>query len=158
MKRIILLSAVLGIFVFQLSAQTKTEKIKELFVTMRVDETMKSMMDNMSGLMQKQALLYGNTKKDSIHQRMDSSYKIYMKEEIVAFTKKVIDRDMVDLYAKYFSIEEIQKYIDFYKTPEAQKMISVLPGIQKDLMSNMISKDMPELMGRLKKKIEEIKS
>lgn len=118
MKRIILLSAILGIFVFHLSAQTKSDKIKELFVTMRVDKTMKSMMDNMSGLMQKQALLYGNTKKDSIHPGMDSSYRIYMKEEIVAFTKKVIDRDMVDLYDKYFSIEEIQKYIDFYKTTE----------------------------------------
>lgn len=37
-------------------------------------------------------------------------------------------------------------------------MISVLPGIQKDLMSNMISKDMPEFISKLIKKRKEIKS
>lgn len=158
MKKIILLASVLGIFVFQLTAQTKIEKIKELFVIMRVNETMKSTFDNMTAIMQQQASLYAKTKKDSTYSRNDSSYKDYMKEELIAFTKNVIERDMVDLYAKYFSIEEIQKYIDFYKTPEGQKWISVLPGIQKDLLFNMISKDMPEFISRLKKRREEIKS
>jgi len=158
MKRIVLLTAIFGIFVFHLSAQTKSEKIKELFVTMRVDETIKVMSDNISALMLKRASLFGKTKKDSIHSPIDSNYENTMKEEIIAFTKKVIDRDMVGLYDKYFSIEEIQKYIDFYKTPEGQKMISVLPGIQKDLMSNMMSKDIPEFISKLVEKRKEIKS
>jgi hypothetical protein len=58
---------------------------------------------------------------------------------------KLINEDMVVLYDKYFSQAEINDFISFYKTPSGQKMINMTPDIQKDLMTVMMQKYMPEM-------------
>lgn len=147
MKRLIVLTALLASFSLQLSAQTKKEKIVELFKLMKTDKMMVSMIDNMSKMFPKSSL--GDPQKDSI-------YQAYSQKESLAFVKKLLDDNMVDLYDKYFTMEEIQFYINFYKTPEGQKMLDVSPSIQKDFIAKMMASDMPEFQERMKEKAEEI--
>ena len=41
---------------------------------------------------------------------------------------------MVDLYARYFTEQEIRDLIDFYQTPTGQKSIAVMPALMQDSM------------------------
>lgn len=151
MKRVILIIACFGFLTLHLSAQSKKEKITELLALMNSDKTVNAMVDNMTRMFPAKASNTNDIRKDSI-------YKAYVKEEMIAYSKKMYGKDMVDIYDKNFSIEEIQKYIDFYRTPEGQKFLSAMPGIQKDIMANMMTKDMPELQAKFKKKLEELQN
>ena len=90
--------------------------------------------------------------------RKDSLYNGYLRTEMQTIMKQGMDKRVVDIYEKYYTIEEIQKYIDFYKTPEGQKLLDTMPLIMKDLMSGMMEKDFPDMKERMTKKIEEIKA
>jgi hypothetical protein len=150
MKRTALSILFLAGFSCMALSQSKRDKILALFQLMRTEQQIASMMDNMS-MIQTMALKSNNVSKDSAMQA-------YMKEENISMLKKIQSTTMVDLYDKYFTIAEIQKYIDFYKTPEGQKMLEVMPNLQKDLLTNMMNKDFPEMQERLKKRMEQLKN
>jgi uncharacterized protein len=84
-------------------------------------------------------------------------FMAYAIDETKALVKKMINEDVVQIYDKYFTDKEIQKYLDFYKTPEGKKMLDMTPAIQTDLMTVMMNKYMPELQEKFKKKLEELK-
>ena len=150
MKRTALSILFLAGFSCMALSQSKRDKILALFQLMRTEQQIASMMDNMS-MIQTMALKSNNVSKDSAMQA-------YLKEENISMLRKIQSTTMVDLYDKYFTIAEIQKYIDFYKTPEGQKMLEVMPNLQKDLVTNMMNKDFPEMQERLKKRMEQLKN
>jgi hypothetical protein len=153
MKKVIMLSLLIGALSFNVSAQTKKEKIVQLIDLMQSDKMINSMFDNMSNMFKQQASGLKDAKNDSIQE----VFMKYVMEETKAFTKRLINEDMVEIYDKYFTDKEIQKYIDFYKTPEGKKFLDQMPNIQKDLMNNVMSKYLPELQEKFKKKLEELK-
>lgn len=65
--------------------------------------------------------------------------------KIKSITKRLINEDMVSLYEKYYTQEDINSYIKFYKTPAGQKLIITMPDMQKDLMNIMMTKYIPEI-------------
>jgi uncharacterized protein len=72
--------------------------------------------------------------------------------------KRMMDEDMVVIYDKYFTESEIKDYIAFYKSSSGQKFVNTTPLIQKDLMTVMFQKYMPEMQKAIKEKMEELKA
>jgi hypothetical protein len=72
-------------------------------------------------------------------------------------SKRMLNEDMLILYDKYFTQEEINDFIYFYKTPSGQKYINSTPEITKEMMTIMMQKYMPEIKNAMMGKIEEKK-
>jgi hypothetical protein len=71
--------------------------------------------------------------------------------------KKVMDEEMVDIYDKYFTQQEINDFITFYKSKSGQKMVAREPDIQKDIMIIMMKKFTPEFQQSMMNEMEEIR-
>ena len=69
--------------------------------------------------------------------------------------KREINEDMVNIYDKYFSQNEINDLVSFYKSPSGHKFVKVTPDIQKDLMMVMMQKYGPEMQKSIRAKIDE---
>ena len=137
-------------------SQTKQESIKELFHLMQqdslVDKMFSSMIPSMMNQMKSQLQIKYSLVNISSNEMMKSTM-----QTVKEITKKMMDEDMVALYDKYFSQNEIKDYIAFYKSPSGQKMLKVTPDITKDLMMTMVQKYMPEIQKTVKAKAEEMK-
>lgn len=71
---------------------------------------------------------------------------------------RLLNEDMVDIYDKYFTIEEIEDFTIFYKSRSGQKMLNQMPDITKDVMAIMSTKYQKEFQQSFMKDIEEIKN
>jgi hypothetical protein len=71
---------------------------------------------------------------------------------------KLVNVDMVDIYEKYFTIEEIEDFTAFYKTKSAQKLLAQMPEITKDIMTIMSTKYQKDYQATFMKDVEEIKN
>jgi len=152
MKKVFLFALLVIFMSVNLSAQTKKDKIIQLFGLMNSDKMISTMVDNMSKMFQNQSSEIKNEKKDSIQKE----YFSYVMVETKEFSKKLINEDMVNLYDKYFTEPEIQKYIDFYNTPEGKKFIEQSPNLQSDLMTNIIKNYLPDLTKKFRNKLDEL--
>ena len=152
MKKVFLLATLVILMSFNLSAQTKKDKIIQLFGLMNTDKMVNTMVGNMSKMFQNQSSELKNSKNDSIQQE----YFSYVMSETKEFSKKLINDDMVNIYDKYFTEQEIQKYIDFYNTPAGKKFIDQSPNIQNDMMTNVINNYLPDLKTKFKNKLDEL--
>jgi uncharacterized protein len=134
---------------------TKQESIKELFHIMKqdsmIDKTFSSMLPAMLNQMQGQI-------KDSASRARSKEMMNSTMQTVKEITKKLRNDDIVIIYDKYFSQEEINDFIKFYKSPSGQKFIKVTPDIQKELMTIMMQKYLPEIQKSMKAKMEEMKS
>ena len=119
MKKVILFATILVFTSFNLTAATKKDKIIQLFGLMNSDKMINSMVDNMSKMFQNQTSELKNARKDSIQK----VYMEYVMDETKAFSKNLINNDMVIIYDKYFTENEVDKYIEFYQTPEGKKLL-----------------------------------
>jgi len=153
MKKIILLSSLIVFMSFNVSAQNKKDKIIKLFELMKTDKMMDSMVDNISNMFANKNTGLKDAKNDSIQKE----YMNYVMEETKTLSKRLINEDMVTLYDKYFTEPEIQKFINFYLSPEGKKLIEATPNMQNDIMAIMATKYMPELTTKFKNKLEESK-
>jgi uncharacterized protein len=156
MKRIILLTLFVGLVSLNASAQTKKDKIAELLKVMQSEKMINTIFDNMTTMIQQQV----SSLTDQKDAKKDSLAKVYMDfvmKETKDFAQRLMNEDMPLIYDKYFTENEIQKYINFYKTPEGKKLLDQTPAIQNELMTIMMSKYMPELTEKFKKKAEELK-
>ncbi|WP_207420770.1 DUF2059 domain-containing protein [Desertivirga brevis] len=153
LKRTILSIAFIAISFSNSFAQNKKESIKELFHLMQTDSLMEKTFN---------AIL------PTIRQRMEAqttdpvirenSAKGFAAVMTIAkdICKRMINEDMVDIYDRNFTDQEIQEFTAFYKTPAGQKMIKLLPDIQKEIMTLMMQKYMPEMQTRIKAEMEKI--
>ena len=96
---------------------------------------------------------HGNTQ---IRQEDQEEFVTYLTEEVKAMTNNLINEHMLNIYDKYFTHEEIKVLIMFYKTPTGKKKISTMPDIQKDIMTVMMNKHIPEFQEKIQKKMEEL--
>lgn len=122
-------------------SQTKKESIKELFVLMKQDSTMQKMFESMPAMISAQT-----------PQLKDSSGIAKSKEmmkksmEIVKTMFPKIQEDMIEYYDKYFTQDEINDFISFYKSASGQKMLNTTPLIMKEMMLSFQGKYMKEII------------
>jgi hypothetical protein len=143
----------------QVQGQPKKERIKYLFALMHQDSLINKTFDAMaaSTAARMTSLLkdtnYAKTRIDP-----DKIKKVIAKtmEQSKENARKLVNEDMVDIYDKYFSLEEVEDFIIFYKSKSGQKMIDKLPDITKDIMTAMSVKYQPGMQQSLMKEIQEI--
>ncbi len=64
-----------------------------------------------------------------------------------AFSVGEIIELLVPLYEKYFSVEDLQAYIEFYSSPSGRKLVSSIPGIMQEsvaVSSKYFEENMPQ--------------
>jgi hypothetical protein len=133
--------------------QSKEELIKQLFKVMHQDSIIDKTFNNMLPMMLKQA----QTEKMSPEQTTKVQERI--KAEIPVLKDvlgRMMNEDMVPIYSKYFTENEIKDYIAFYQSPSGQKFINNTPYIQRDMMIVMYQKYIPEIQKAVKEKMDEI--
>ena len=84
-------------------------------------------------------------------QKMDSTVKAKSQEKVKAImemVKKIIVKvreDKLNLYDKYFTREEIDDMIAFYKSPVGRKYVSMKPEITKEIVMKVMKEYLPEM-------------
>ena len=135
-------------------AQSKKESIKTLFELMQQDSLMHKSFDAITSsiVTNMTAQFKGDT---AIQSKMAAVFKKSM-ESSKKIAMKLLNEDMVEIYDKYFTQQEINDYIGFYKTKSGQKMIQTIPNIQKDIMAAMSAKYTPALQEEIMKGFDQI--
>ncbi len=122
-------------------AQTKRVAARELIAVMKQDSIMDKVFDSMLPSMGVSIESLSNTNSKEYIENMAP-----MMKTMKAILKKFVDDDMVTIYEKYFTEEELNAMTNFYKTPVGRKFITATPEIQKETMTIMMNKYMPEIM------------
>jgi uncharacterized protein len=140
----------------------KREKIKTLFALMHQDSLIIKTFDGMSNAMvQNMSAMFNDTAYTN-HGIDASKFTQKLVEKNMKRGKeialKLVSVDMVDIYEKYFTIEEIEDFTAFYKTKSAQKLLAQMPEITKDIMTIMSTKYQKDYQASFMKDIEEIKN
>ena len=119
---------------------TKKDKIRNLFTIMHQDSIMIKTINMMSSAMvtnlKKQYTDSTNIKKGIDISGIAQNYMEKSKELVLLF----LNNDMVDIYDKYFTTEEIDDFINFYKSKSGQKLLTQMPEMQKEIMITMMTK------------------
>jgi hypothetical protein len=131
MKKRILVSIILAVTAFNAFSQTKQESIKELFSLMKTE----SMFDKLMSPFQ-------NLQKDSVSKGVTGS----LMNSIKPMFKKIMDEDMVGIYDRYYTEQEIKDLIRFYKTKTGHKLINSAPDIQNEIMNIIKTKYLGEFL------------
>jgi hypothetical protein len=153
MKKLLLISIMTLSFVMTSNAQDKkASDIKKLFELMKTDKMVDSMMEGMMPMLKKAT--DGKIMDDKSKEKV-GNYTSFMMSEIKELSSKIINEEMPLIYDKHFTHKEIKDLIKFYKSSTGQKMLEKTPEITKDLMTSMISKQLPEFQEKLSKKLKE---
>ncbi len=153
MKKLVLLPFLAVVCCMSIAAQDKTADIKRLFELMQSEKTIDDMMDNMLAVFQQQA--EGKIQGAAAKEKYDE-YVEFMKTEVRDLSDKMVNQEMVDIYNRHFTQEEIKDLIRFYETPTGKKLIEKNPEVTKDLMNSMMTKYMPEFQGKLASKLKDL--
>jgi hypothetical protein len=141
---IVLLLSVLTLFSAQ--AATKQENIKALFTLMQTDSMAVKMINSMMPMLTKPA----SSLQDSTAQVQRTALLHKISNIMYGITKRLINEDMVALYDKYFTEKDITDLLVFYKSSAGQKMVKVTPDLNKEMMTILVTKYMPEIVQMIK--------
>jgi uncharacterized protein len=164
MKQTVLIVGLFLTLVTQSKSQslTKKEKIKALFTIMKQDSLMIKTMD---GITRSMVDHMTNMYKDSTYSKMEVDVSIMvtkLMEKSLQKSKenalKLLHVDMVDIYDKYFTVEEIDDFTNFYKSQSGQKMLTQTPNISQDIMTIMTTKYQSDFQQTIMKDLEEIRN
>jgi hypothetical protein len=138
----------IGVFTYSY-AQTKEESIRELFHLMKDDSTATKMLTTMLPTMM------GNKMNQAVDSTAKAKTQATMKVIMESVQKMIasVKEDKVKLYDKYFTQEEINNMITFYKSPAGRKYVSVTPEITKEITMKIIQKYVPEMKEEMKAKL-----
>jgi hypothetical protein len=144
----------------QIRNSIKREKIKNLFALMHQDSLVVKTLDAMtSSMVKNMSTIFSDT--TYTNHGVDVS-KIMQKltERSVKKSKenalRLLHEDMVDIYDKYFTLEEIEDFTTFYKSKAGQKLVNQMPNISKDVMSIVSIKYQKDLQQSFMKDVEEV--
>ena len=129
----------LGAFTFSFG-QTKKDSIRELFHLMKDDSTATKVMDSLMPLLTKKM----NQEKDST-----AKAKVQVKmKAVMEMVKTIISKvkeDRLNLYDKYYTQQDIDAMIVFYKSPAGRKYVHTTPEITKEIVMKVIKEYLPQL-------------
>jgi hypothetical protein len=135
-------------------SQSKNDSIRALFKAMKQDSIMgvtsKSMANSI--IMMQQQMNSKNHPEAKGPSPEIINYTIAKSAEMM---KQFINEDMVEIYNKNFTQNEINDFILFYKSESGQKFISVSPKIQNEVMLVYVQKYMPVLKREMESKFQE---
>jgi len=131
MKKTIFVSIIFALTTLTAFCQTKQESIKELFSLMKTEAMFDKLVIPFQGL-----------QKDSISKGLTGSIMNSVKPMI----KKFMDEDMVGIYDKYYTQQEIKDMISFYQSKTGQKILTTTADIQNEVMNIVQTKFMGEFM------------
>lgn len=145
MKSIILIAATLFTCNICGLAQItpKQQAIKELFIIMHQDSIMNQTINAMSGAMT--ATIRNPNSNDTVADNTMQRMMAKSMEANKGILTKFINEDMVDVYDKYFTLQEIKDFTSFYKSKSGQQLLNKMPDITKDLMTIMATKYAPAM-------------
>jgi uncharacterized protein len=141
MKKIISITMLVLIVCYSSYSQTKKENLTELFRLMQVDKMMDKMYGSMMPMMQAQM------KKAIPDSLRSTNYDTFMNENMKIITdesKKMasdfLNNDMMGIYDKNFTEQEVKELLAFYKSPIGLKMVEKQPAMQQESMQIMMTK------------------
>jgi uncharacterized protein len=144
----------------QVHNQIKKDKIKALFVLMHQDSLIIKTLDGMSSAMVKNMSAMFNDTTYTNHGIDVSKINQKLMEKSMAKSKEnalqLLNEDMVDIYDKYFSAEEIDDFTKFYTSTSGQKLLNKTPDISKDVMAIMSAKYQKDFQQSFMKDMEEV--
>jgi hypothetical protein len=145
MKSIILIAATLFTCNICGIAQMtpKQQAIKELFIVMHQDSLMNQTMNAMSGAMT--ATIRNPNSNDTAANNTMQRMMAKNMEATKDMVTKLINEDMVDVYDKYFTLQEIKDFTSFYKSKSGQQLLNKMPDITKDIMTVVATKYAPAM-------------
>lgn len=154
MKKFFLLSILTLYFTMSAIARDKITDIKYLLKLVNSEQVSDAMINSMIPVLKQQASekIQENSAKEKFNSLMDTLI-IEMKE----LSNKLVNEELVNIYAKHFTHEEIKDLITFYESPIGRKILEKSLEITKELMNAMMTKYMPEFQKNLNKKLEELK-
>lgn len=154
MKKLLLITILTLSFVLTSNAQDKASDLKTLFGLMNTEKMMDGMMGSILPMMKQRAS--ENIKGDDAKEKFDK-YIDFVTSETKEFTNRLINEEMVLIYDRHFTHQEVKDLIQFYESKTGEKMLEKTPEIMKDLMSTVMTKYMPDLQEKMMKKLEESK-
>lgn len=122
-------------------AQTKQENIKVLFQLMQTDSVVDKMMNSMIPMLLKTV----PQPQDTAATNKMNAMMTKMTNVMRTITNRLLNEDMTVLYDKYFTEAEIKGLVSFYQSSAGKKMISVTPELNKEMVSILLTKYVPEL-------------
>lgn len=136
-------------------SRTKQDLIRELFKVMHQDSVIDKMFSSVIPSMFNQ--MQSQTKDSTGRARSQEAMKatLPVMKDII---KRMMDVDMVAIYDRNFSENEIKDFITFYTSPSGQKFVKTQPEIQKEIMPIFIKKYIPEIQKAMKDKMGELKA
>ena len=146
MKKLIFVLFVFMTALLNLSAQTKQENIKVLFQLMQTDSVVDKMMSSMIPMLIKSV----PQPQDSTGLAKMNAMMKKMSDVMMNITKRLLNEDMTGLYDKYFTDAEIKDLVAFYKSSAGKKMVAVSPELNKEMVSILLTKYVPEIDKMLK--------
>ena len=146
MKKIILVLLFSIPVLLNCQALTKQENIKVLFQLMQTDSVVEKMMNSMIPVMMKSMPQQQDSTAKSM---MDASMK-KMTEVMIDITRRLMNEDMLAIYDKYYTEKDIKDLVAFYKSSAGQKMVKVSPDLNKEMMTILLTKYVPEIQSKMK--------
>lgn len=142
MKKTILFSIFFSVITFAAASQTKQESIKTLIHLMHTDSMMEKTFNAIVPTLMAQIPQdsQDSAKLEARFQRLNSITTL-CKE----LFDKVLKEDIVILYDKFYTENEINDLIAFYRTPTGQKVIKKMPEMQNEIMATVMRKYMPKM-------------
>jgi len=140
MKKLLFITVLTAFFAVNTFAQDKSSDVRKLIGLMQSDEMISGMLNSMTA-----AFSHGRSAE--------------LREFIVTETKAMLKRmedEMVSIYSRHFTHEEVKDLIKFYESPLGRKFIEVTPALQNELMNAMMTKYMPEFQEKLMQKMDEL--
>ncbi|WP_158602529.1 DUF2059 domain-containing protein [Proteiniphilum sp. X52] len=158
MKKLFLLSILTIAFTASVVAQDKLSDIKHLLELINSEQMSQNMLNAMIPALKQQiaSQVKENSAKEKIDKMMDALTNEMM-EEVKELTHKLNSVELVNIYDKHFTQEEIKDLIEFYESPTGKKILVKSPEIAQELMNVMMIKYMPEFQMNLNKRFEELK-
>lgn len=150
MKKAMFSLIALSLLSIQIYAQSKQEKIISLLSIMQSERMIDKTFDNMLQVMKQQAA-------HELSKEQQDELMTFVMSEMKNMTKQAISNDYPAIYDKYFSEQEIDDLILFYKSPTGQKYLQAMPDVQKDLMTAMMTKYIPGFQQKVEEKKKELK-
>lgn len=141
-------------------SDSKKERIKYLFSLMHQDSLIIKTFETISSsVVNQMAPVLKDTMYTNAGIDFSEKYEEMMRNSMEAAKEsalKLLNEDMVDIYEKYFTLDDIESFIGFYQSKAGQKMITALPDITKDVMNVMTAKYQPAVHQSIMKEIEEM--
>lgn len=153
MKNLVLLSLLAVLVSAAPVTQDKADDLKKLFALMQVDKMINSTLDNMLPMLKQQAK--SQFRGENANEKFNA-FAEHISEEAKLMSKNLLEEEMLALYDKHFTHQEIKDLIWFYESPTGKKIIEKSPELTKEIMTKMMSKHLPELQNKITQYLDSI--